>query len=121
MVAGGLGWEGGGVVPDGRRVAAAFHFDSGTLTLTEAGTKKRASLHVVAGERELAQLDPGGMDVLSAGRGEVGAMVTSANQTLKRGLAEPHLFRGIGHSDSDGIFHEAALLPGVFALTKKTE
>jgi len=72
MIAGRLHWKAGRVMPDGRRVSAAFHFDSGTLTLTEAGTKKRASLHVVAGERELAQLDPGGMDVLSAGREEFG-------------------------------------------------
>src|SRR5258708_6701681 len=121
MVAGGLGWEGGGVVPDGRRVAAAFHFDSGTLTLTEAGTKKRASLHVVAGERELAQLDPGGMDVLSAGREEVGAMLTSANHTLKRALTDPPFFCGVCNGYSGEILHEARLSPVMLTQRMKPE
>src|SRR5258708_12432025 len=121
MVAGGLGWEGGGVVPDGRRVAAAFHCDGGTRTVTEAGTKKRASLDVVAGERELAQLDPGGMDVLSAGREEFGAMLTSPNHTLKRALTDPHLFSGIGNAYSDEILHEARLSPVMLTHRMKPE
>ncbi len=66
MIAGRLHWKERRIVPDGRRVAAAFYFRAGTLTLSEAGTKKRASLHVFAGRAELAQVDPGGIDVLSA-------------------------------------------------------
>src|SRR5712691_12527018 len=72
MIAGRLHWKQRRVVPDGRRVAAAFYFRAGTLTVSEAGTKKRASLHVVAGEAELAQVDPGGIDVLSADRDAFG-------------------------------------------------
>jgi len=121
MIAGRLHWKAGRVMPDGRRVSAAFHFDSGTLTLTEAGTKKRASLHVVAGERELAQLDPGGMDVLSAGREEFGAMLTSANHTLKRAMTDPHLFSGIGNAYSDEILHEARLSPVMLTQRMKPE
>jgi formamidopyrimidine-DNA glycosylase len=117
MIAGRLHWKGNRVAPDGRRVSAAFHFDSGTLTLTEAGTKKRASLHVVAGEGELAKLDPGGMDVLAAERELFGAALTSANHTLKRALTDPHLFSGIGNAYSDEILHCARLSP--VALTQR--
>src|ERR1700682_4816159 len=86
MIAGRLHWRDKTVVPDGRRTLAAFDFDSGTLTLTEAGSQKRASLHLLDGEPALAKMDPGGIDVLSASRQEFGAVLTSSNHTLKRSL-----------------------------------
>ncbi len=121
MIAGRLHWKERRVVPDGRRVAAAFHFDTGTLTLTEAGTKKRASLHVVAGEAELAQVDPGGIDVLTADREQFGTVLTSANHTLKRALTDPHLFSGIGNAYSDEILHGARLSPVMLTQRMKPE
>jgi formamidopyrimidine-DNA glycosylase len=121
MIAGRLHWKESRVTPDGRRVIAAFYFDSGTLTLTEAGTKKRASLHVVAGEGELAQMDPGGIDVLAAGREQFGAILTSANHTLKRALTDPHLFSGIGNAYSDEILHHARLSPVTLTQRMKPE
>jgi formamidopyrimidine-DNA glycosylase len=117
MIAGRLHWVTKKVKPDGRRTLAAFEFDSGTLTLTEAGSQKRASLHVVAGERELAALDPGGIDVLSATPIEFAARLTSANHTLKRSLTDPRLFSGIGNAYSDEILHRAELSP--ILLTQK--
>ena len=116
MIAGRLHWKQRRVVPDGRRTLAAFEFDSGTLTLTEAGTRKRASLHLVAGEAELAKLDPGGIDVFSATRNQFAAALTSANHTLKRALTDPRLFSGIGNAYSDEILHRAQLSP--VALTQ---
>ena len=121
MIAGRLHWKAGRVMPDGRRVSAAFHFDHGTLTLTEAGTQKRASLHVVAGEVELAALDPGGIDVLGAGREEFGAVLISENHTLKRALTDPHLFSGIGNAYSDEILHGARLSPVMLTQRMKPE
>ncbi|HKV60781.1 MAG TPA: DNA-formamidopyrimidine glycosylase family protein [Candidatus Acidoferrum sp.] len=121
MIAGRLHWKAGRVMPDGRRVTAAFHFDNGTLTLSEAGSKKRASLHVVEGERELAQLDPGGIDVLAAGREECAAVLTSENHTLKRALADPHLFSGIGNAYSDEILYGARLSPVMLTQRMKPE
>ncbi|HEY6306111.1 MAG TPA: DNA-formamidopyrimidine glycosylase family protein [Candidatus Angelobacter sp.] len=121
MIAGRLHWkkkqDGGAITPDGRRILAAFDFDSGTLTLTEAGARKRASLHVVSGEAELAKLDPGGIDVLSAGRDRFAAVLTASNHTLKRALADPRSFSGIGNAYSDEILHEARLSP--VALTQR--
>src|SRR5258708_21389919 len=84
MIAGRLHWKQRHVTPDGRRTLAAFDFDSGTLTLTEAGTRKRASLHVVAGEAGLNNIDPGGIDVLSSSLEQFRAALTLENQTLKR-------------------------------------
>lgn len=121
MIAGRLHWKARRVMPDGRRVTAAFHFDNGTLTLTEAGTQKRASLHVVAGERELEQLDPGGIDVLAAERAEFSAALTSENHTLKRALTDPHLFSGIGNAYSDEILHCARLSPVMLTQRMKPE
>ena len=123
MIAGRLHWKTKDaikkkdVVPDGRRVLAAFDFDSGTLTLTEAGTRKRASLHLVRGEDELVQLDPGGIDVLASTRDAFAATLTLANHTLKRALSDPRLFSGIGNAYSDEILHEARLSP--VALTRR--
>ncbi len=117
MIAGRLHWVAKKVKPDGRRTLAAFEFDSGTLTLTEAGSQKRASLHVVGGEPGLASLDPGGIDVLSATSAQFAARLTSANHTLKRALTDPRLFSGIGNAYSDEILHRAELSP--ILLTQK--
>lgn len=119
MIAGRLHWKRSQdrITPDGRRTLAAFDFDSGTLTLTEAGARKRASLHVVRGEGELAKLDPGGLDVLSAGLDQFSAALTSANHTLKRALTDPRTFSGIGNAYSDEILHRAQLSP--VALTQR--
>ncbi len=111
MIAGRLHWSEKRVVPDGRRTLAAFDFDNGTLTLTEAGTRKRASLHLLAGESELAKHDPGGIDVLSASVDQFSATLTSANHTLKRALTDPRLFSGIGNAYSDEILFHARLSP----------
>jgi formamidopyrimidine-DNA glycosylase len=121
MIAGRLHWKDGRVIPDGRRVSAAFYFDNGTLTLTEAGTKKRASLHVLAGEGELAELDPGGIDVFSADGEQFRAVLTSANHTLKRALTDPHLFSGIGNAYSDEILHNARLSPVMLTQRMRPE
>jgi formamidopyrimidine-DNA glycosylase len=121
MIAGRLHWKERRVVPDGRRVVAAFYFHTGTLTFTEAGSKKRASLHVVAGEAELAQLNPGGMEVLAGGREEFGTILTSANHTLKRALTDPHLFSGIGNAYSDEILYHARLSPVMLTQRMKAE
>lgn len=117
MIAGRLHWSPRRVVPDGRRTLAALDFDSGTLTLTEAGSRKRTSLHLVGGEAELARLDPGGIDVFSASRNQFAAALTSANHTLKRALTDPHIFSGIGNAYSDEILHQAQLSP--VALTQR--
>jgi formamidopyrimidine-DNA glycosylase len=117
MIAGRLHWTQKRITPDGRRTLAAFHFDSGTLTLTEAGTRKRASLHLVNGEAGLANLDPGGIDVFSATLEQFSTVLTSANHTLKRALTDPRLFSGIGNAYSDEILHRAQLSP--VALTQK--
>ncbi|MGC2695889.1 MAG: DNA-formamidopyrimidine glycosylase family protein [Candidatus Angelobacter sp.] len=111
MIAGRLHWSEKRKTADGRRTLAAFNFDSGTLTLTEAGTRKRASLHLVAGEMGLAALDPGGADVFSASLEQFTAVLTSANHTLKRALTDPHLFSGIGNAYSDEILFHAQLSP----------
>jgi formamidopyrimidine-DNA glycosylase len=111
MIAGRLHWMQRQVTPDGKRVLAAFEFDSGTLTLTEAGSKKRASLHLIAGEAALAELDPGGIDLLASDHAQFTAVLTSSNHTLKRALTDPHLFSGIGNAYSDEILHHARLSP----------
>ncbi len=121
MIAGRLHWVTKKVKPDGRRTLAAFEFDSGTLTLTEAGSQKRASLHVLAGEVELAALDPGGIDVLSATTSEFAARLTSANHTLKRALTDPRLFSGIGNAYSDEILYRAELSPILLTQKMKPE
>jgi formamidopyrimidine-DNA glycosylase len=97
--------------PDGRRTLAAFQFDSGCLTLTEAGTRKRASLHMVQDEAALDAMDPGGIDVLSATPELFAGVLTSENHTVKRALTDPRLFSGIGNAYSDEILHRARLSP----------
>jgi formamidopyrimidine-DNA glycosylase len=111
MIAGRLHWKAKPVVPDGRRTLATFEFDSGTLTLTEAGAKKRASLHLFASETDMANIDPGGLEVLTAARDQFAAVLTSENHTLKRALTDPHLFSGIGNAYSDEILFHARLSP----------
>ena len=110
MIAGRLHWKDGRPKVN-RRTVAAFTFPSGTLTLTEAGTKKRASLHLVRGETGLAALDPGGLEVLDADLDSFRAALTRENHTLKRSLTDPHLFSGIGNAYSDEILHAARLSP----------
>jgi formamidopyrimidine-DNA glycosylase len=121
MIAGRLHWSERSKTPDGRRTLAAFDFDSGCLTLTEAGSRKRASLHVVAGEAGLQGLDPGGIDVLSATTEAFAAVLTSANHTLKRALTDPRLFSGIGNAYSDEILHRAQLSPVTLTHRLKPE
>jgi formamidopyrimidine-DNA glycosylase len=112
MIAGRLHWN-----AKGGKVLAAFVFSSGTLTLTEAGSKKRASLNLVQGVENLLALDPGGMDVLITELPTFAAALTSANHTLKRALTDPRLFSGIGNAYSDEILHRAMLSP--IAMTQK--
>ena len=106
-------------IPGGRRGLAAFDFSSGTLLLTEAGSKKRASLRVVEGEEALGALDPGGLEVLEADCDAFRAVLQSANHTLKRALTDPRKFSGIGNAYSDEILHRAGLSP--VALTQKLD
>ena len=117
MIAGRLHWSERRKTPDGRRTLAALDFDTGTLTLTETGARKRASLHLLAGEAELAGIDPGGIDVLSASRDEFGTALTASNHTLKRSLTDPRIFSGIGNAYSDEILYHAQLSP--VALTQR--
>ena len=117
MIAGRLHWRDSVPKLTARGPLAAFEFDNGTLTLTEAGTQHRAALHAVAGEEGLGALDAGGIDVLEASIEEFAAMLRSANHTLKRALTDPSLFSGIGNAYSDEILHRAALSP--VALTQK--
>jgi formamidopyrimidine-DNA glycosylase len=111
MIAGRLHWKKDRVTPDGRRILAALDFDSGTLTLTEAGARKRASLHAVRGEAELAKLDPGGIDVFASSLDQFNTVLTASNHTLKRALTDPRSFSGIGNAYSDEILFHAQLSP----------
>ena len=115
MIAGRLRWLEKDAKLPGRITLAAFEFQSGTLVFTEAGTKRRASLHLVEGEAALAAMDPGGLDVLAAGFREFADRVKRENHTLKRALTDPRLFSGIGNAYSDEILHRAKLSP--FAQT----
>jgi formamidopyrimidine-DNA glycosylase len=117
MIAGRLHWREPGAKLAARQSLAAFDFDSGSLTLTEAGSKKRASLHVVQGAGSLDSLDPGGIEPLSATFNEFAARLTLENHTLKRALTDPHLFSGVGNAYSDEILHAARLSPA--ALTSR--
>jgi formamidopyrimidine-DNA glycosylase len=117
MIAGRLHWCKRGIKLSPPRGLAAFDFPNGTLLWTEAGSQKRASLHVVAGENGLSALDPGGLEVLGSDLGQFTAVLTSENHTLKRALTDPRLFSGIGNAYSDEILFEARLSP--LALTQK--
>jgi formamidopyrimidine-DNA glycosylase len=115
MIAGRLRWRARGAAIPGRVGLAAFDFPEGTLVLTEASGKKRASLHVVPGEAALAALDPGGLEPLEAEAPAFRAALRRENHTLKRALTDPRLLSGIGNAYSDEILHAARLSP--FALT----
>jgi formamidopyrimidine-DNA glycosylase len=111
MIAGRLHWKAPGARPPGRIGLAAFDFAGGTLILTEAGTKKRAALHLVQGEDRLAAHQPGGLEVLDADLNAFRAALQRENHTLKRALTDPRLFSGIGNAYSDEILHRAGLSP----------
>ena len=117
MIAGRLHWLPTAPKLSARGPLATFEFDNGALTLTEAGTQHRASLHAVSGAAELDAFDPGGIEVLHASLPEFAAVLQSANHTLKRALTDPHLFSGIGNAYSDEILHRACLSP--VSLTQK--
>jgi formamidopyrimidine-DNA glycosylase len=111
MIAGRLHWKSPGAKPPGRIGLAAFDFPSGTLVLTEAGTKRRAALHLVQGEEQLAKHQPGGLEVLDADLAAFIAALRRENHSLKRALTDPRLFSGIGNAYSDEILHRAHLSP----------
>ena len=111
MIAGRLHWYASGHKVSGRAALARFEFDSGTLTLTEAGSKRRASLQVLGGDAELARIDPGGLEIDGADLAAFSARLMLENHTLKRALTDPRLFAGIGNAYSDEILHRARLSP----------
>lgn len=111
MIAGRLHWAKPAAKLPGKRGLAAFDFDHGTLILTEAGSRHRASLHLVAGRQGLDAIDPGGIDVLNSTEAEFAAALTAENHTLKRSLTDPRTFSGIGNAYSDEILHRARLSP----------
>ena len=122
MIAGRLHWKAPGAALQGKVGLAAFDFapsdgPGGSLTLTEAGSKKRASLHLVEGEAALAALDPGGLEVLAADLTAFAAALSAKNHTVKRALTDPRIFSGIGNAYSDEILHRAGLSP--VAMTAK--
>ena len=117
MIAGRLHWKKRAAKLAPPRGLAAFDFATGTLLWTEAGSRKRASLHLVAGEEGLRALDPGGLEVLETDLTHFAQVLTSSNHTLKRALTDPRLFSGIGNAYSDEILFEARLSP--LALTQK--
>src|ERR1700747_1420710 len=116
MIAGRLHWRPPPASLAGRNNLAAFDFPKGSLVLTEAGTKRRASLHILLGEEGLSPIDPGGIDVFSSDLKSFRAALTVENRTLKRALTDPRLLSGIGNAYSDEILHAAQLSP--IALTR---
>jgi formamidopyrimidine-DNA glycosylase len=119
MIAGRLHWLPPNAKLAGRRNLAAFDFPNGSLTLTEAGTKRRASLHVVSGEEGLRSMDPGGIDVFEADAAAFRTALSAENRTLKRALTDPRVVSGIGNAYSDEILHAAGLSP--LAQTQKLQ
>ena len=117
MIAGRLHWRASDAKLGGRQNLAAFDFPNGSLVLTEAGSKRRASLHLVSGAESLAPLDAGGLDILTADLNSFRAVLTAENHTLKRALTDPRLLSGIGNAYSDEILHAAQLSP--VTLTQK--
>ena len=117
MVAGRLHWKPRGAKVAGRTGLAAFDFEDGTLLLTEASTKKRASLHLARGEKALSEFDRGGIEPLAADLSEFREALTRENHTVKRALTDPRLFSGIGNAYSDEILHRARMSPA--KLTKR--
>jgi len=119
MIAGRLHWRQPGAKLAGRQSLAAFDFPNGSLVLTEAGTKHRASLHVLAGEKGLRSIDPGGIDIFASDLSSFRDALTFENRTLKRALTDPRLLSGIGNAYSDEILHAAQLSP--ITLTRRLE
>jgi formamidopyrimidine-DNA glycosylase len=119
MIAGRFKWRPRGAAIPKRLGLAAFDFSQGTLLMTEAATRKRASLYVLRGVAALAGHDPGGLDVMTAGVDSFGQALRKENHTLKRALTDPHLFSGIGNAYSDEILHRARLSP--FRLTRQLD
>jgi formamidopyrimidine-DNA glycosylase len=121
MIAGRLHWRAPGAKLGGRQSLAAFDFPNGSLVLTEAGSSRRASLHVVRGEKDLQALDPGGIDVFSSDFDSFRTVLTTENRTLKRALTDPRWLSGIGNAYSDEILHAAQLSPIVLTHKLKPE
>src|SRR3989449_3091126 len=119
MIAGRLHWRAAGAKLAGRNQLAAFDFPRGSLVLTEAGAKRRASLHVLKGEEGLREIEPGGIDVFAGDLAEFQDALTFENRTLKRALTDPRVVSGIGNAYSDEILHVAQLSP--ITLTRKLE
>jgi formamidopyrimidine-DNA glycosylase len=117
MIAGRLHWKPRGAKLSGKQHLAAFDFLSGSLTLTEAGAKRRASLYLVQGAAALAEHDPGGIDVFAVTPAEFAARLRAENHTIKRSLTDPRILSGIGNAYSDEILHRAQLSP--LPLTQK--
>jgi formamidopyrimidine-DNA glycosylase len=117
MIAGRLHWRPAQVSLAGRNSLAGFDFPSGSLTLTEAGSKRRASLHLVSGEQNLAAMDPGGIEIFTIDLNSFRAALSVENRTLKRALTDPRLVSGVGNAYSDEILHAARLSP--IAMTQK--
>ena len=121
MIAGRLRWRDRGAPIPGKVGLAAFDFSTGSAILTEAGSKRQASLHVVAGASNLASLDPGGLEVLESTEAAFAERLTRENHTLKRALTDPHIFSGIGNAYSDEILHAARLSPMKLTSSLSTE
>jgi formamidopyrimidine-DNA glycosylase len=119
MIAGRLRWRPAGSKPPGKLALAALEFPTGVLLLTEAGSTRRASLHLVSGEEALLAFDRGGLEVLEADRDAFAERLAAENHTLKRALTDPRIFSGIGNAYSDEILHRARLSP--LALTRKLD
>jgi formamidopyrimidine-DNA glycosylase len=117
MIAGRLHWRPAGAKLSGRQSLLALDFENGSLVLTEAGSKRRASLHILRGEEALHEIDPGGIEVFSASLADFRAALTAENRTLKRALTDPRIISGIGNAYSDEVLHAAQLSP--IALTQK--
>src|SRR3954447_485490 len=121
MIAGRLHWKSTLAKLSGRNALAAFDFPAGTLTLTEAGSKRRASLYVVRGEEGLRSMDPGGIEIFSSSLDEFRAALSTENRTLKRALTDPRIISGVGNAYSDEILHAAQLSPVTLTSKLKPE
>jgi formamidopyrimidine-DNA glycosylase len=121
MIAGRLHWRPPAAKLAGRNALAAFDFPNGSLVLTEAGSKRRASLHIVAGEAALEAMNPGGIEIFSSDREAFHKALTTENRTLKRALTDPRIVSGIGNAYSDEILHAAQLSPVTLTHKLKPE
>jgi formamidopyrimidine-DNA glycosylase len=121
MIAGRLHWKPAGAKLGGRNALLALDFANGTLVLTEAGSKRRASLHVVRGEQGLAEMDPGGVEIFATDLDGFRAALSRENRTLKRALTDPRILSGVGNAYSDEILHAAQLSPVTLTHKLKTE